>query len=120
MKKYLCLFLLLIMAVLGFSQVELDYTVTPKAQATGVSIKGLSPESAQFLSLCRQVDSLKIRSDRKAVQAQMRERYSMRRGKVSAFVELAEGHTPQELKALGVSTGSSMGGICDNLSSLCK
>jgi len=41
----------------------------------------------------------------------MRERYGVQRNKVSAIVELAEGHTSQELKAYGVNVGSSMGGI---------
>jgi subtilisin family serine protease len=91
--------------------VELDYSATPKAQAIGMSIKGLSPESAQFLSLCRQADTLKNRSARKAAQAQLRERYGVQRGKVSAIVELAEGHNPQELKDYGVSVGSEAGGI---------
>ena len=73
---------------------ELDYSATPKAQATGMSTQGLSPESAHFLSLCRQADSLKSRSAQKAVQMQLREQYNVQRGRVSAIVELADGHTP--------------------------
>ena len=111
MKKTVTLLFLLLFSMAGFSQVELDYSATPKAQATGVSIKGLSPESAQFLSLCRQADTLKNRSARKAAQAQLRERYGVQRGKVSAIVELAEGHNPQELRAYGVSVNSSAGNI---------
>ena len=103
--------MLLLFSAAGFSQVELDYSVTPKVQATGMSIKGLSPESAQFLSLCRKADSLKSRSARKAAQAQLRERYGVQRGKVTAIVELAEGHAPQELSAYGVSVNSSADGV---------
>ena len=111
MKRTSIMLILLLFSVAGFSQVELDYSATPKAQAIGMSIKGLSPESAQFLSLCRQADTLKNRSARKAAQAQLRERYGVQRGKVSAIVELAEGHNPQELRAYGVSVNSSAGGI---------
>lgn len=111
MKRTTILILFLLFSMASFSQVELDYSATPKAQATGMSIKGLSPESAQFLSLCRQADTLKNRSARKAAQAQLREQYGVQRGKVSAIVELAEGHNPQELRAYGVSVGSAAGGI---------
>ncbi|MBQ5992984.1 MAG: hypothetical protein IJL57_01435 [Bacteroidales bacterium] len=42
--------LLLLFSTAGFSQVELDYSASPpKAQAKGMCIKGLTPESAQFL-----------------------------------------------------------------------
>ena len=111
MKKTATLLLLLLFPMAGFSQVELDYSATPKAQATGMSIKGLSPESAQFLSLCRQADTLKNRSAQKAAQGQLRELYGVQHGKISAIVELAEGYNPQELRAYGVSVGSEAGGI---------
>jgi len=111
MKRVFTILTILLFSVAGFSQVELDYSATPKAQATGKSIKGLTMESAQFLSLYRQSVTLKNRSARKAAQAQLREQYGIQRGKVSAIVELAEGHTSQELKAYGVSVGSEAGGI---------
>ena len=111
MKRTVTLVLLLLFSIAGFSQVELDYSATPKAQAKGMSIKGLSPESAQFLSLYRQADTLKSRSARKAAQMQLRERYGVQRGRVSAIVELAEGHTPQELRAYGVSVGCKAGNL---------
>ena len=111
MKRTATLLIFLLFSVAGFSQVELDYSATPKAQAKGMSIKGLSPESAQFLSLCQQADTLKSRTARKAAQTQLSEQYGVRCGKVSAIVELVEGHNPQELKAYGVSVGSSAGGI---------
>jgi len=46
MKRTAILSILLLFSVAGFSQVELDYSATPKAQAIGMNIKGLSPESA--------------------------------------------------------------------------
>ena len=111
MKRTATILILLLFSMAAFSQVELDYSVAPKAQATGKSIKGLTMESAQFLSLYRQSCTLKNRSARKAVEAQLREQYGIQHGKVSAIVELAEGHTSQELKAYGVSVGSEAGGI---------
>lgn len=111
MKRTATILILLLFSMTAFSQVELDYLATPKAQAKGMSIKGLSPESAQLLSLYRQADTMKKCSARKAIQARLREQYGIQRGKVSAIVELAEGHNPQELKAYGVSVGSEVGGI---------
>lgn len=111
MKRTATILILLLFSMTAFSQVELDYLATPKAQAKGMSIKGLSPESAQLLSLYRQADTMKSCSARKAIQARLREQYGIQRGKVSAIVELAEGHNPQELKAYGVSVGSEVGGI---------
>ena len=111
MKRILTFALLLFISIGGFSQVDLDYSVTPKAQATGMSIRGMSPETAHFLSLCRQADTLKDRAARKAAKEQLRARYGIQRGKVSAIIELSDGHTSRELKAYGVSVGSAAGNL---------
>lgn len=111
MKRTITLLFLLLFSITGFSQVELDYSVTPKAQAKGICIKGLSPESVRFLLLYRQSETLQIRSARKAAQAQLREYYGVQHGKVSAIAELAEGHNPQELKDFDVAVNSSAGSI---------
>lgn len=93
----------------GFSQVKLDYTAKPKAEAKGFSAKGLSATSAQFLYKLKQAEATADRSAKASAYAKLQREYDLVQGKVSAIIALAPGKTAQDLSAYDVTVGVASG-----------
>ena len=72
-------------AIVGFSQVKLDYTAKPKAEAKGFSAKGLSATSAQFLYQLKQAEATTDRSAKASAYAKLQREYDLVQGKVPAI-----------------------------------
>lgn len=72
-------------AIVGFSQVKLDYTAKPKAEAKGFSAKGLSETSAQFLHQLKQAEAMTDRSAKASAYAKLQREYDPVQGKVPAI-----------------------------------
>ncbi len=98
-------------AIVGFSQVKLDYTAKPKAEAKGFSAKGLSATSAQFLYQLKQAEATADRSAKASAYAKLQREYDLVQGKVSAVVVLASGKTVQDLSAYDVTVGVVSGNL---------
>lgn len=111
MKKLVVSLFLFSIAIVGFSQVKLDYTAKPKAEAKGFSAKGLSAASAQFLYQLKQVEATADRSAKASAYAKLQREYDLVQGKVSAIIELASGMRSQDLDAYGVTVVSASGNM---------
>ncbi len=111
MKKIVLSLFLFCTAIVGFSQVKLDYTAKPKAEAKGFSAKGLSAASAQFLYQLKQVEATADRSAKASASDKLQREYDLVQGKVSAIIELAPGKRSQDLAAYGVTVGSISGNM---------
>ena len=71
MKRTVVLLVLLVIVSAGFSQVKLDYTAKPKAEAKGFSAKGLSASSARFLYQLKQAEATADRSAKATAYAKL-------------------------------------------------
>ena len=111
LTKAILVITMLFFSARGFSQVKLDYSATPKTQAKGQSFKGLSPESARFLTLLHLSETAEKTADRSAATRRMHDKYGVTKGCVSAVLVLADNHNQNELKAYNVEVGCSYGGI---------
>lgn len=111
MKKSLFLVAIVCIVFAGFSQVTLDYTVKPKVEPKGQSIKGLSPSSARFLCQLRTAESTRDRAAKESLYTKLQHDYNIVRGMVSATLELAEGKTSEDLTPYGITVNSARGGI---------
>lgn len=110
MRKTACFILLIFVSTLGFSQIKLDFSATPKGQSKGYCISGLTAESAFFLSTYRTANDADAAS-RKAAQQRLVSRYGVMQGNVGAILTLANGRSAEELARYGVVTASQAGGI---------
>jgi hypothetical protein len=107
----LLLFFLISIAMMGFSQVKLDYTAKPKAEAKGFSAKGLSATSAQFLYQLKKAEATTDRSAKASAYAKLQREYDLVQGKISAILALAPGKTVQDLSAYDVTVGVVSGNL---------
>ena len=111
MKKIVLSLFLFCTAIVGFSQVKLDYTAKPKAEAKGFSAKGLSATSAQFLYELRLAEAMTDRSAKASAYAKLQREYDLVQGKVPAILALAPGKTVQDLSAYDVTVGVVSGNL---------
>ncbi len=94
MRKTACFILLIFVSTLGFSQIKLDFSATPKGQSKGYCISGLTAESAFFLSTYRTANDADAAS-RKAAQQRLVSRYGVMQGNVGAILTLANGRSAE-------------------------
>ena len=111
LTKAILVITMLFFSARGLSQVKLDYSATPKTQAKGQSFKGLTPESARFLTLLHQSETAEKATERSAATKRMHDNYGVTKGCVSAVLVLADNHNQNELTAYDVEVGCSYGGV---------
>lgn len=111
MKGFAITILLLCLMFAGRSQVKLDYSATPKVEASGFTVKGLSAASAYFLHDLQQMEATKDPAAQKRLYAKLQDRYGIMQGRVPALILLADGRTQEDLAAYDVTVGSAAGGI---------
>ena len=93
-KKVACVVLLIALSLSAFSQIKLDYSATPSTQSKGLSIKGLTAESANFLVALHQAnDPTASPAERKSAIEHLHNRYGVSQGRVSAMLTLADHET---------------------------
>ncbi len=111
LTKAILITIMLFLSATGFSQVKLDYKATPKTLAKGQSFKGLTPESARFLTLLRQSETAEKTTERSAATKRLHDNYGVTKGCVSATLVLANNRSQNELMAYDVAVGRSYGGV---------